>query len=476
MKNSLTALVLFFAVILTVSATSGIELYNQGRLYEAKETLEQAVETGRAGPFEMAVLGMTYTRLGMYAKAARILDEARILAPEDPQVLNAQAMLEFAKGNYETAYRWLDQAQIGREGSSQSMQALVASLINRAVRLYQQGELDQAAEALEEARQLDPQNARVIAMLIQLHTQQGNHRRLIDLYRAFVEIEPENAQAQAELGILLDEAGRSAAAEAAFLQAELFNTEEPYPYFYLARRSAERQRPPAELRTRLHLAIGKAVRKIASIRVQAAGSFQQQQGDLTAEDLEALQELTSRTERPKRILQESIELLKQSYGRLTEYEQDLQRLIDWYPHSLELRCALGGLLEEQGRYEDSLEHWRELLSDFKTTAEAHMGLARSLQALGREQAAQVAYRRARDIAPENPQVYRALQELYTADGREQELLQLYANIYDRERTNTALIHAWAELEEQLGLTEQATVHRLRAAELEQRQEQESGPQ
>ncbi|MFW6360902.1 MAG: tetratricopeptide repeat protein [Spirochaetota bacterium] len=476
MKNHLTVLVLFFVVILTVSATSGIELYNQGRLYEAKETLEQAVETGRAGPLEMAVLGMTYTRLGMYAHAERILGDARQLAPEDPQVLNALAMLEFATGDYEHAYHWLDRAQSGRESSAQSTQALVASLINRAVRLYQQSDLEQAAAALEEARQLDPQNARVIAMLIQLHKQQGNHRRLIELYRAFVEIEPENAQAYAELGILLDEAGQPAAAEAAFLQAELYSTEEPYPYFYLARRAAEAQTSSAELRTRLHLAIGKAVRKIASIRVQAAGSFQQQQGDLTAEDLEALQELTSHTERPKRILQESIELLKQTYEHLPEYEQDLERLIEWYPHSLELRCALGGLLEEQGRYEDALEHWRELLSDFKTTAEAHMGLARSLQTLGRDQAAQVAYRRARDIAPENPQVYRALQELYTTGGREQELLQLYTEIYERERTNSTLIYAWAELEEQLGLTEQATVHRLRAAELEQRQEQESGPQ
>ncbi|MFW6209574.1 MAG: tetratricopeptide repeat protein, partial [Spirochaetota bacterium] len=218
MKNHLTVLVLFFVVILTVSATSGIELYNQGRLYEAKETLEQAVETGRAGPLEMAVLGMTYTRLGMYAHAERILGDARQLAPEDPQVLNALAMLEFATGDYEDAYHWLDRAQSGRENSAQSTQALVASLINRAVRLYQQSDLEQAAAALEEARQLDPQNARVIAMLIQLHKQQGNHRRLIELYRAFVEIEPENAQAYAELGILLDEAGQPAAAEEAFLQ------------------------------------------------------------------------------------------------------------------------------------------------------------------------------------------------------------------------------------------------------------------
>lgn len=473
MKNTLPALMLFFAVILTVSATSGIELYHQGRLYEAKETLEQAVQGGVAGVDEMAVLGMTYTRLGLYAKAEQILDEARRLAPEDPQVLNALAMLEFATGNYQSAYRWLDQAQSGRESSAQSTQVLVGSLINRSVRLYQQGELDQAATALEEAQRLDPRNSMVIAMLIQLNREQGRHSRLIDLYRAFVKIEPENAQAYAELGILIDEAGQPAEAEAAFLQAELFGTEEPYPYFFLARRAAEGQAPPAELRARLHLAIGKSVRKIAAIRFQAAGSFQQQQGDLSAADLESLQELTSRTERPKRVLQQSIKLLKQSYARLPEYEQDLRRLVDWYPHSLELRCALGQALEEQNRPADALEHWHTLLADFSTSVEAHIGMARSLQALGQPESARVAYRRARDLDPENPQIYRALQKLYTADEREAELLQLYADIYERERTNTALIYGWAELEAQLGLTEQATVHRLRAAELEQRQT--SGP-
>jgi predicted Zn-dependent protease len=384
-------------------------------------------------------------------------------------------MLEFATGNYDAAYRWLDQAQRGGESSARRRQALVGSLIDRSVKSYQQGNLDQAAAALKEARELDPRNAIVIAMLIQLQREQGNRIELIDLYRSFVKLQPENAQAYAELGVLLDEAGQPDAAEAAFLQAERFSTEEPYPYFFLARRAAEQQAPPAELRTRLHLAIGKAVRRISLIRMQAAGSFQQR-GELSAEDIEALQELTSRTERPKQVLHNSIALLKKTYRQPAGYEQDLRRLIDWYPHSLELRCALGHLLQEQERPADANEHWRAILSDFPTATEAHLGLARSLQALGREQSARVAYRRARDLDPENSEIYRALRQLYTAAGRERELLQLYADIYERERTNTALIYARAELEAQLGLDEQAAVHRLRAAELERRSQSEGRQQ
>ncbi len=472
MRHIFTALMLFFATALHLSSSPGIDLYNQGRLHEAKQTLEQSVRTETAGVEEMAVLGMTYTRLAMYTKAKRILTEALQLAPEDPQVLTALAMLEFATGEYETAYSWLGRSRSGRGSSAQGKQPLVDSLINRSVRLYQQGELPQAAEALAEARRLDSDNAMIIAMLIQLHRELEQPDELIDLYRRFVELQPENAQAYTELGILLDQSGRSAEAEGAFLQAEHYNTEEPYPYYFLARSAVARQHRAADQRVRIHLAIGKAVRKIAMLRVQAAGTFQQQQGQLSAEELEELQELTGRTERPKQILQASLALLKGSFTLPQEYEQDLRRLIEWYPHSLELRCALGRLLEEQRRPEEARQHWRALLADFPTAMEAHTGLARSLQALGRQEEARIAYLRARDLDPENPEIYHALQQLFSAEGLEKELLQLYRDIYERERTNIALIYARAEIEAQLGLSEQAAAHRLRAAELEQRQDEE----
>jgi tetratricopeptide (TPR) repeat protein len=465
--SRLLAAVLLVLTVLSAHADPGIELYKQGRLHEAREALERAVSDGYAGITEMALLGSTYTRLGMYGKARQILSEARQLYPEAPQVLNALAMLEFAAGNYEEAYRWLDRAQNSLGLTGQDRQDLVGALINRSVRLYQQGDLNRAASALEEARTLEPGNATVIPMLIQLYREQGRQDKLIELYRAFIALHPENPQLHAELGMLLDEAGDSAAAETAFLQAERYGTEEPYPYFYLAGKTAGRHGAANTLRSRLHLAIGKAVRKVSMLRVQAAGVFQRQQGELSAEELESLQEFSRRTEQPKQILQDSIALLKASYGRQGGYEQDLRRLADWYPHSLELRCALGRFLEEEGRHEEALGHWRALLSDFSAAAEAHIGMARSLQALGQREAARVAFLRARDIEPENSQVYRALQQLSPDAQEKRELLQLYTEIYHRERTNPALMYAMAELEEQLGRKEQATVYRLRAAELEQ---------
>ncbi len=472
MKNRITALVLLCILTISVSASPGIELYNQGRLYEAEETLEHAVQAGLASVDEMAVLGMLYTRLNKYEQARQILTEARHLAPDQALVLKALAMLEMTIGNYDAAYRWLDLAESGRESSSQSMQPLVASLINRSVSLYHQGQLQQAATALEEALDLESRNVRTIAMLIQLYRELDRPNQLIPLYKTLVELQPENAQAYAELGDLLNDSGRPAEAEAAFLQAEHYNTEEPYPYYFLARSAVARQHRAADQRVRIHLAIGKAVRKIAMLRVQAAGTFQQQQGQLSEEELEKLQELTGRTERPKQILQASLALLKGSFTLPLEYEQDLRRLIEWYPHSLELRCALGRLLEEQRRPEEARQHWRALLADFPTAMEAHTGLARSLQALGRQEEARIAYLRARDLEPENPEIYHALQQLFTSAGLANELLQLYRDIYNRERTNTALIYARAELEAQLGLTEQAATHRRRAAELEHRQNEE----
>ena len=132
--------------------------------------------------------------------------------------------------------------------------------------------------------------------------------------------------------------------------------------------------------------------------------------------------------------------------------------------------AVGRVLEEQGRFEEARAHWLEVLEDLPTTAEAHLGLARSLERIGKPEEARIAYRRARDLDPENPDIYAALLRLYAAEG--EELLRLYGELYERERTNVALLDSWADLEERLGYAEQAAKHRMRARALEQRQKGE----
>jgi Flp pilus assembly protein TadD len=211
------------------------------------------------------------------------------------------------------------------------------------------------------------------------------------------------------------------------------------------------------------------------LQMQAAGTIRKSEGAPSAEELEELGRLAERAEGPRRILREALILLAETHESTEAYARDLERLSDWYPHSLELLVAEGRVLEELGNYGEAREHWLAVLDDMPTAAEAHLGLARCLEHLGRAEEARTAFRRARDLEPENPEVYADLLRLYAETGEEQALLDLYGELYSRERTNVALLDAWAELEDRLGYVEQAAEHRLRARALEQREAQREEP-
>ncbi|HKJ86235.1 MAG TPA: tetratricopeptide repeat protein [Spirochaetia bacterium] len=159
---------------------------------------------------------------------------------------------------------------------------------------------------------------------------------------------------------------------------------------------------------------------------------------------------------------------------------------EWYPHSLELGLTLGRFLEDERRFTEAEAHWRALLRDFPTVPDAHLGLGRALEQTGAFAAAQSAYLRARDLDPENPDIYAALVSLARARGggstgdpgepgvlAEPGLLDRYREFAERERTNTVLLDAMAGIEEALGLTEEAAAHRLRAEELRAREEDQN---
>jgi Flp pilus assembly protein TadD len=210
------------------------------------------------------------------------------------------------------------------------------------------------------------------------------------------------------------------------------------------------------------------------LQMQAAGTIRKTEGAPSAEEVEELERLARAAERPRRILREALALLAETHDSTEAYARDLERLSDWYPHSLELLVAEGRVLEELGRFGEAREHWLAVLEDMPTAAEAHLGLGRCLEQLGSLQEARTAFRRARDLEPENPEVYAHLLGLYTAAGEEQALLHLYEELYSRERVNVPLLDAWAELEDRLGNPQGAAEHRLRARALEQREEQKQG--
>jgi tetratricopeptide (TPR) repeat protein len=273
-----------------------------------------------------------------------------------------------------------------------------------------------------------------------------------------VELQPRNADAWARLGILYGQHGNTDQAEAAFEQAELWGTDEPYPYYWLAR-----SRESVSL---AHLAAGKAVQKAGLLRFQAAQHIQGREGDLGEGDLETLQTLSERIEEPLRILEDTLGLLRELRDDPEAFREDLLLLTDWYPHSVELREALAGFYQERGNWAEALAVWEGILGEHPYSVKALAGRATSLERLGRLREAFTAFKRALDQDPGNEERYRDLLRIHRRLDREEELMAYLREQTLKDPRNPLLFGQLADLEERLGYSEEAAAHRRRQAELE----------
>ena len=469
-----------------------VKLYNQGMFQEAASVLEAVIDEARADPFDQALLGLCYLRLDRSEEAEQLLEQAHRRDPALSIVHQGLGQLAFQQRRFEEAYQAFSRAEELDPQSRDAREGRVASLINRGAELYGEGgakaaeehfrralELDPetvpalrnlallelergnteaAAARLEKARSLAPADAKIQMLLVELRERQGDAAALMRELQRLVELQPRNPDAWAKLGILYEQHGNTSQAQTAFVQAEQWQSTEPYPYYWLAK-----SRGSVSL---AHLAAGKAVQKAGLLRFQAAQRIQEREGDLGEDDLERLKELSDRIDEPLKILEDTLVLLEQLRGDPEAFREDLLLLTEWYPHSVELKEALAAFYQKRENWAEALAVWEQVLGTHPTSVKALAGRGYTLEQLGRWEEALLAYRRALDQDPRNEERYQDLFRLYLRLGREEDLL-----VYLREQTlrdprNPLLFGRLAELEQSLGYTEEAAAHRRRQAELE----------
>lgn len=96
----------------------------------------------------------------------------------------------------------------------------------------QRGELDLAAEALEQARKTAPADVRVLDRLAFVATRRGDRAAAIEAYTEITRLKPENAEAWAALGNLHAEAGDPTASEAAYAKVVALDPQKAYQTYY----------------------------------------------------------------------------------------------------------------------------------------------------------------------------------------------------------------------------------------------------
>ena len=185
--------------------------------------------------------------------------------------------------------------------------------------------------------------------------------------------------------------------------------------------------------------------------------------------LKKLKELSESARRPQRLLREALELLPETFDDRARFLDELRRLADWYPSSVDIRAALAGELAGEGKTAEAREVWRELTERFAFYYQGHLGAGRSYEQEGRYGRALLSYRRALDLASQEPEVYRHLRELYRRQANIRGYLQLLEEQMLKDAYNPLLYEEAADAAEASGDTEKAKQYRRRAEELREGQ-------
>ncbi len=141
-------------------------LYRQGRADAADAVLEQII---RDAPRELPARRTLIERsiaAKAFDSAARQIEEAKTIAPNDPQVLYLEALLEFRAGKPDQARKLAREVRRLTKDSTQSL------LLSGAIE-YESHAYERAADYLRSAYLLDPRNMAVGRMLVETYLQAG---------------------------------------------------------------------------------------------------------------------------------------------------------------------------------------------------------------------------------------------------------------------------------------------------------------
>ncbi len=140
-------------------------------------------------------------------------------------------------------------AALGHLDNAISMDGQIAEFHNsRGIVLKVLGRRDEAREAYETARGLDPHSSLALYNLAILCREDGHHREAVELNRAAVGLEPRDARAHNNLGTSLQDIGDYEQAADAFRQALKLNPDYPAALANLAASLAEADAPEEALK------------------------------------------------------------------------------------------------------------------------------------------------------------------------------------------------------------------------------------
>ncbi len=184
----------------------------QGRNVEALQLLETARSADATAWQPRLLLSHHYRALGKLRQAQEVIEEAKVIAPRNPSILEEAGRVALIMGentSAENSFRTLTELQ----PDSAQAHFLWAQSLNSV------GSLDRAREELEKVVRLDPQRSDAKIVLVRLLLAENNLDSAERLLRELKQILPNNPDVDTLLGELAMKRGRPAQAVIAYRMA-----------------------------------------------------------------------------------------------------------------------------------------------------------------------------------------------------------------------------------------------------------------
>ena len=211
----------------------GDVLYEQGRYEEAVKVARVAVEQHPDSGPAHTTLGMTFAALGRFDEAELHLRRAIALQPDEASAHSNMGIVLFYLGRNDEALQSFDQAlsldptlEEARANRELAQAAALHSASSQAAERYflmgaaaEKTSQPKAAEYYMHALEIDPQHTKAIRGLAHLRVGQQRHDEALKLFQRLIDIDPSDAVAHGNKGIVLSYLGRYAEALQSFDQA-----------------------------------------------------------------------------------------------------------------------------------------------------------------------------------------------------------------------------------------------------------------
>ena len=197
----------------------GVALYKQDRYEEALAATRIAIEQDPDFVEAHFNLGVVLDKLGRFEEAEAHLRRAIALNPQDVDPFRKLIKVLTPQGRYEEAIDLIEQAVALDPASPQA--AELHCLMGQTTE--ENGQPEVAAEYYMRALEIDPHYTKAIRRLAHLRIEQQRYDEALELFQLLADIDPSNAVAHVNMGIVLFYLGRSNEALQSFDQALFLN-------------------------------------------------------------------------------------------------------------------------------------------------------------------------------------------------------------------------------------------------------------